>query len=260
MVVEGVPNTSIPRSNALTGTELRPIETAPWIGGDLSLDFVNTAGSRSRGPLRDRIETYQDLVRWSELAGTIDETVAGELLRMAEAEPAAAAKVLTRAKALREAIYRVFAARADGRAAEAADLNAVSNAAAEAAAHRALVPVGFGFEYAWSREPLRLERVWWPVAAAAVALATSDRVKRVKECATAHCNWLFVDASRNRSRRWCQMSECGNREKQRRYQARLRAAPAATEKAGTLRNPVSSTAYKTQPPTGRRARPDMRSQ
>lgn len=258
-MVVGTPCSPI-ASNALTGTELRPIETTPLVGGDLSLDFVNTAGSRTRGPIVDRIETYQDLVIWSRRAGTIDEALAAELVRLAEAEPAAAAKVLSRAKALREAIYRVFSARADGRAAEASDFALLGSLAAEAAAHRVLVPVEFRFDHVWSREPPRLERVWWPVAAAAVALATSDRVTRVKECATAHCNWLFLDASRNRSRRWCQMRECGNREKQRRFSARTRRDSTVTEKASGLRNPGTAAAYKTKLPPGRRARPDTRLQ
>jgi len=244
----------------LTGTEQRPIETAPWIGGDLCLDFANTANSRTRAPINDRLDTYQDLVRWAHLASTVDDTVAAELLQLAEAEPAAAAKVLSRAKALREVIYRVFSARADGRAADPSDLGALSSAAAEAASHRTLVPVELRFEYAWTGEPVRLERAWWPIAEAAIALATSDRVTRVKACATAHCNALFIDASRNQTRRWCRMGECGNRAKQRRYHTRRNAEPAVTEKGTGVRNPGSGPAYKTKHPPGRRARPGTRSQ
>ena len=250
VIIDSKPNY---HRTALTGPELRPIESSPWIGGDLCLDFVNTAGSRTRAPAVDRLEAYGDLVRWSRLAGTIDDSIAEELLRLAEAEPASAARVLSRAKALREAIYRVFSARADGRAAEASDLNALSSAAAEAAAHRALAPAGFGFRYVWPREGARLERVLWPIAAAAVELATSDRVTRVKECATANCNWLFVDLSRNRSRRWCQMRECGNRAKQRRYHAREKAGSVADRKNDARAEPGMGRRVQTGTSRDRRA-------
>jgi predicted RNA-binding Zn ribbon-like protein len=60
--------------------------------------------------------------------------------------------------------------------------------------------------------------VLWPVAYAATELLTSGPLGRVKNCAG--CNWLFVDESKNRSRRWCSMEECGTHAKMRRYVAR----------------------------------------
>jgi len=48
-----------------------------------------------------------------------------------------------------------------------------------------------------------------------VDLLTSDRLSAVRECAADDCAWLFLDESRNRSRRWCDMKVCGNRQKAR---------------------------------------------
>jgi len=63
------------------------------------------------------------------------------------------------------------------------------------------------------------DRPLWPIAVAAVDLLRSpERLARVKGCA--NCNWLFVDRSRNGSRRWCSMDECGVHTKMRRYRAR----------------------------------------
>jgi predicted RNA-binding Zn ribbon-like protein len=45
---------------------------------------------------------------------------------------------------------------------------------------------------------------------------------RMKACAADDCHWAFYDRSRNRSRTWCSMSECGNRAKARSYRARQR--------------------------------------
>ena len=53
-------------------------------------------------------------------------------------------------------------------------------------------------------------------------LATMGDLTRVKECASENCNWLFIDESRNRSRRWCDMKDCGNRAKARRFRQRKR--------------------------------------
>ena len=69
----------------------------------------------------------------------------------------------------------------------------------------------------------------WPVAHSAAGLLTADDLARVRECAAEHCTWLFVDHSKNRSRRWCDMQSCGNAAKVRRYRSRkqLTSAPDA---------------------------------
>ena len=46
--------------------------------------------------------------------------------------------------------------------------------------------------------------------------------ERMKACAAEDCRWAFYDRSRNRSRTWCSMAECGNRAKARSYRARQR--------------------------------------
>ena len=66
-----------------------------------------------------------------------------------------------------------------------------------------------------------LERVVWPVARSAADLLTSDLLSRVRRCEDDRgCGYLFIDTSRNRSRRWCSMESCGNRAKARRHYAR----------------------------------------
>ncbi|HWT23248.1 MAG TPA: CGNR zinc finger domain-containing protein, partial [Solirubrobacteraceae bacterium] len=63
----------------------------------------------------------------------------------------------------------------------------------------------------------------WPVAVAAVDLLRDpERLARLKQCG--HCRWLFLDASRNRSRRWCSMEHCGTAAKIDARRARGRAA------------------------------------
>lgn len=192
------------------------VETMGLEGGEPCLDFVNTASGRSRGPLREKLRGYGDLVTIAERVGVVN-GAEGERLRAAttsETAADAAESVLERAKALREAIFRLFA-----RGATAEDLARISEEAGAAAGHRRLVVAGEGYALEWEATD-DLARPLWPFALSALALLTSEERGRVKECAADDCSWLFLDMSRNRSRRWCDMAVCGNRAKARRFRAR----------------------------------------
>ena len=192
------------------------------IGGALCLDFANTGSQRREGPFKEKLHSYADLLAWSEEAGQLEREQADQLTAKSERSPAEAESVLERAKELREAVYRVFSARFHGDALPADDLRRISDEYAYAAAQRVLAPTESGeIDFAW-RDTDALERPLWPIAVSAAVLASSDELDRVKECATDNCNWLFLDASKNRSRRWCEMKECGNRAKARRHYQRHR--------------------------------------
>ena len=197
------------------------VDDMDLVGGELCLDLVNTGSRREEGPFRDRLGTYDDLVRWGLRTGALDERVAERLRNAVEGAPAQAARATERARALREATYRVFRARLEGVAPAAADLALLTEAGAEATAAQRLVTTEHGFDLEWPATSSP-DRAWWPAATSAVALLVSDDLSRVKECATPNCNWLFVDASKNRSRKWCDMKDCGNRAKARRHYARRR--------------------------------------
>ena len=202
--------------------DVTPVERMDLIGGAVALDFVNTGSHRATPPFKEKLHAYGDLVTFmSRLDDGIDESTAARLRRLAERDPATAASVLERARALREAIYRSLTAMSRGAAASAADLELIGAEASRASTHRRLVPTAEGcmWEYA---EGDAIERPLWPVALSAVELATQSDVTRVKECASDNCNWLFLDVSKNRSRRWCDMKDCGNRAKARRHRARAR--------------------------------------
>lgn len=202
----------------MNGPAQRPIETMSLASGELCLDLVNTGSGRD-GPDSDRLQDYADLVRWAERTGSVTPGE-GEVLRArAAASPAAAQAVLERVRGLREAMFRVFRARMEGAQAAATDLGVLAEAAAEASAKHRLMQRDGEFELGWT-EAESLDRPWWPAAVAAVALLTSADVSRVKECASHTCDWLFLDLSKNRSRRWCDMKDCGNRAKARRYYGR----------------------------------------
>ncbi len=192
-------------------------------GGHLCLDFANTLTGRDTAP-REQLQGYRDLVAWGQQAGIVSTAESQALLAAAAGRAVEAAAVLHEARALRESIYRVFAAIAAGGQPGAADLAVLNAALARALAHARIVPTGEGFAWGWIAAGDALDRPLWPVARAAAELLVSPDLAAVRECAAAACNWLFMDFSRNHSRRWCDMKSCGNRAKARRHYERKKAA------------------------------------
>ncbi len=186
--------------------------------GWLCLDFANTADWHASEHPTDRLTSYGDLVRWSSHAGLITDADVRSLLHEADRRPGESRRAFDRAIALREALYRIFSAGSHGRLPAKEDLATVNSAVADAMARSQIVPKETGFEWDWTGNGHHLQRMLWPIARSAGELLTSEEFRRVGECADDRgCGWLFVDRSRNRSRRWCSMKDCGNRAKVRRH-------------------------------------------
>jgi predicted RNA-binding Zn ribbon-like protein len=194
----------------------------PLVGGDLAVDFVNTVAGDRRGLAVDHLRSYDDLVTWAVHADTIPVSWARTLRRAAAAHPALAARTLARAVALREAIHEVLLSIVERRATPPDALAVVSAEAADAAARLRLERSGRAFEYVWDATP-DPAAVLHKVARSAGRLLTEGRLDRLKVCAGDDCGWLFVDTSKAGRRRWCDMADCGSRDKARRYYRRQRA-------------------------------------
>jgi predicted RNA-binding Zn ribbon-like protein len=205
-------------------TETLELAGLRLLGERLCLNFANTVDPRQGDHPREFLTGYPDLVAWSVRVGVLDRSAARELVAAAEQAPGAAQQVYAEAVRIREALYEVFSAVAAGRSAPAAALVTVNEAVARAFAHAAVEPDGHGYRWGWRRDPPALDRMLWPVLRSAVDLLTSDELARVKECpGLGDCGWLFLDTSKNGSRRWCSMEGCGNRAKGRRHYQRTRA-------------------------------------
>lgn len=197
------------------------------MGGRLALDFANTvSGKRLTAPI-ERLNAYPDLVSWGRQVGVIDDAIARGLLAEAESDPRAAAQALRDAIAFREALFRAFRAVAEGAAPAPQDLDHLSRVLARARSREWMVcGEGGACALVWPAEDASLDRVLWPVARSAADVLTSEEASRVRLCeatATDGCGWVFLDETRNRSRRWCSMKDCGNRAKARRHYRRRRA-------------------------------------
>ena len=189
-------------------------------GGALALDFANTVGGTHVRPTHDHLRSYGDIASFAVLAGGLPPDVAKRLAERAERDPRRAAAVYELGIALRESIWAVFSALASGESPRDADLALIGDAAAAGAARSRLVYDKDGVGWSLSPESDDLERPLWDIARSAADLLTSGDHDRIKECASTTCEWVFLDRSRNRSRRWCDMSDCGNRAKARRFHAK----------------------------------------
>jgi predicted RNA-binding Zn ribbon-like protein len=179
------------------------------VGGDPALDLANTVGD-DRVP--DPLEDYAAFTAWAARIGAIDESVAGRLTARARERPAAGGRALTEARSLRATVDAVFRAVAAGSSPPEPALAHLVQRAGEAVERAGLV----GRELAWDGD--ELERPLWPLAVSALDLLRHGPLDRLKACED--CPWLFLDTSRNRSRRWCSMEDCGTRVKMRRYRAK----------------------------------------
>ncbi|HEY2809484.1 MAG TPA: CGNR zinc finger domain-containing protein [Steroidobacteraceae bacterium] len=195
-------------------------------GGHPALDFVNSLDDRFE-PARskERLADYATLLRFAQESELLTATQARGLARMEGT--AAATRVLRAARELREAMAAVLYAQADGRDPPAADVEMLQRRFHDAERPLQLQWVGGDAEAAgalhwqWSSAQVKAAGFpLWRIAQAASQLMLSDALGRVRACEAERCRWLFLDTSKNHTRRWCNMKICGNRAKARRFQER----------------------------------------
>lgn len=196
-------------------------ERRDLIAGNVSLDFANTVDWHDSARPDELLTSYSDLVRWSRHAGILSEGQSARLLAQAQDSAEAADAVFARAIALREAIFRVFSAVIAGQSPGSQDLDTLNSEVSVALARMRVARIHEGFRWEWADEEA-LDQMLWPVAKSAADLLTSPELSKVRKCLGFPCGWLFMDTSRNQSRRWCDMKSCGNRAKARRHYHRKR--------------------------------------
>jgi len=194
-----------------------------FISGSVCLDLCNTVGGKRGARIREDLNSFADFAAWCEQAGLVDKSEGEVLVRMAARHPADGASVLARALALREAIYRIFCAVANDKDPEPADLAQLNCELAGALGRLRVGSSRDGFAWQWAKKGSALDEALGPIARSAAELLTaSQMLNQVRQCRGDNCGWLFVDGSKNHSRRWCDMRDCGNRAKVRRHRLKQR--------------------------------------
>jgi len=202
------------------------------VGGNVALDLLNTQDGPAGGPPEgDVLVDYSDFVAWAVAIGLVTDREAEQLRRRARKHPRVAEAAFERARSTRASLHELFEAVARGSVPSPADLATLQRDAADAYAHGRIVGDNGSFRWTWDGEG-DLERPLWPIVHAALTLVTDGPLDRVKGCAS--CRYLFVDESKNRSRRWCSMEDCGAEDKMRKYVARRAQRRAGGTPGGAL--------------------------
>lgn len=188
-----------------------------WSGGHPALDLVNTLDERPSDSPVETLATYRDLVRFVELAGLVEPSLAARLLKL---DGRTCPHTVEPVRRLREHLYDFLVTAHLGRPARQPDLDAISAAIRAAHAARRLVacPTPGTAAHDWSR-PLAPEI---PLHACSLAveclLVDADR-GAIRKCGAADCGVFYLDTSKGGRRQWCSMKSCGNRQKQRRWRS-----------------------------------------
>ena len=192
--------------------------------GDLSLNFANTQDWHASDKPVENLKSFDDLVTWSEQACLVTPELAQHLHQQAIEQPDDTANAYDFAIQVREALYRIFSRRYAGEPILEADLALLNSVVSQALAHLQLTPAGGEIQWEWAADVYGANRILWPVARAAAELLTSDKASDVRICEDDRgCGYLFIDQTKNHSRRWCSMDSCGNRAKARRHYSKVTA-------------------------------------
>ena len=195
----------------------RPFEL---VAGHAALDLVNTLDNRfcETGP-EELLAGYDDLLRFAAQSGLLTARQAGKLKRL-DASEAERAQVLREVKELRETLAAIAYAQLEGKDLPASALVTLEDYFKQASFHRHLTVDQRRPVWSWRGLDCQVVAPLWLLAQATVEFLISDRSLQLRCCASDTCRWLFLDASKNRTRRWCDMKVCGNRMKARRFHAR----------------------------------------
>ena len=160
--------------------------------------------------------------------GTISDQEAQRLSQKAKTDASGGALVLQYAIELREAIYRIFASIAEGLPVAEEDLVIFNRYLGAIMRSSQIIQQKEDFIWNTNGDPQKLDWILNPLVGSAADLLVSVERQKVKKCGDPACGWLFLDISRNRSRRWCDMRDCGNRAKARRFYKKKKGAKPRT--------------------------------
>jgi predicted RNA-binding Zn ribbon-like protein len=210
------------QSMVQTGPDTVVVMLVSQTGEDLCLAFANTLAWRGRAAPVENFTDFAAVLTWAETNVALPDHLAAELRGWAREHPSKTTTALAEAVSLREAIHGIAGALACGEPVGSQDFAALSQALSEAPARRHLSRSGTG--YAWQIElgsiggaGLPIPVLLAPVVWSAADLMVGSGRRRIRQCANSECLWLFVDESKNGTRRWCDMASCGNRAKARRH-------------------------------------------
>jgi len=206
-------------NGAGTRKEWKPFEL---IAGNAALDLVNTFDWRFREepPPEELLTDYYDLAHFSAQSRLMSDALARRLIR--NVNDNRAAQVVAAVRELREAAAKVLYAALEGEEAPGSAVASLEGYFQRARQAQRLQKVAGKLDWTFPQSNSLPELPLWLLSLSAAELLTSDQMEKVRACGNAECRWLFLDTSKNHTRRWCDMKICGNRMKARRFKAQRR--------------------------------------
>jgi predicted RNA-binding Zn ribbon-like protein len=193
-------------------------------GGNLCLNFANTLDKRLSSQPEDKLGGYDAFVAFGQQTGALLPSEARKLRQEGSRDKGEAARVFLRAVGVRELIFRTMSAVAAGRKVSEADTVALNAEVQKLNARSRISPMHGQNTWKWAEKEDGAGRLVARIVRSAVEILTSNDIERVKKCASEKCCWLFLDRSRSRNRRWCEMRTCGSQQKARAYYRRKTAS------------------------------------
>jgi predicted RNA-binding Zn ribbon-like protein len=198
-------------------SQLEP-RTFELVAGHPALDLVNTLDWRFRdNGAEELLASYDDLLRFAAQAEIITSKQVRQIVRTST--QSAAANALVSCRELREAAAEIFYAAVDSEAPPSSQIKIVERCFKQARERQRLAWSGERLTWEWPASECGPDLPVWILAIATARLMLSDNMSLLRACEKPDCRWLFLDTSKNHTRRWCDMKICGNRMKARRFKA-----------------------------------------
>ena len=192
------------------------------IGGELALDFANTSSGRGWPTHQEHLRSAGDVVDWAGHALVLPPRDAAWMRETMPGEAGMSGRLFAAALELREDVFVIGSEIAAGRTAPVDRIRNLTRIHAHCLSCANLTPFERRFVWSWSARQAPIEAILGPISLSAMTTLLQADLTRIKQCQGEKCGWLFVDATKNKSRRWCEMEVCGNRAKQRRFGAKAR--------------------------------------
>lgn len=194
--------------------------TYKLVGGQSSLDLINTLAWPGTAREHDWFEPPTNVTLWAVEVGLIDEHTRRRLHATVSRAANGWKPQVAAVRRIRDILRQVIAPVARGQAPSRRSIDELNRLLGSACSRRHLDRDTL--DWSWS-EPGTLEALMAPVVWNGGHVLSSIDPERLGHCPS--CGWLFHDTTRNRSRRWCDMGDCGSRDKALRYYHRHKPTP-----------------------------------
>jgi predicted RNA-binding Zn ribbon-like protein len=200
-----------------------------FLGEALCLDFLNTLHDAGAADPEEELSSDADLAGWAAQAGILSVSEASRLegegkyvqLKLLGKKRAS---LREDARALREVLRQMFQRAAREGKVASGDVESLNLLLRRFPAAGRIERVNGDWTMRWELQAGGAEKIFYAIVKSAAELVATGRWRAVRECASEACSWMFLDTSKNHSRRWCEMARCGNRDKVQRFRARSRRA------------------------------------